>query len=54
MAGDAVYGLPPAELAATPAGAVQTSPLIPGSSDLGALRDQFELRRLIGRYKAVE
>lgn len=32
-----VYGLPPAELADVPEGAIQVSPLIPGSADLAAL-----------------
>ncbi|WP_187277462.1 methyltransferase, partial [Methylobacterium sp. WL103] len=31
---DAVYGLPPAELADVPPGAVQVSPLVPGSARL--------------------
>lgn len=34
-----VYGLPPAELAATPAGAIQLSPLRPGAAALETLGD---------------
>ncbi len=34
-----VYGTPPKELASVPAGALQVSPLIPGSQDLASLAD---------------
>lgn len=36
----AVYGSPPRDVIETPAGAAQTSPLIPGSQDLAALADE--------------
>jgi 16S rRNA (guanine1207-N2)-methyltransferase len=35
----AVYGLPPPDTAATPSGALQVSPLVPGAADLAALPD---------------